>query len=225
MKIRVILQARMNSVRLPGKSMLPISGYPLAILSGLRLSRDSKFHFLAALPATSDCDPLADAFNACKLDVFRGPQSNVLKRFTQASSDLDSSDIIVRATADNVIPDSDLVNLFVSTFISSDLNYLGPKNFFLPLPKGVGVEVFRVASLRTAFIENFHSLDKEHVTFSMARGVKQVNFKGLDTSNWLKKSYSIDTQAEYLVIKKLLEANSNSINATWKEILDECQKV
>lgn len=220
MMIRIILQARMNSVRLPRKSMLPIAGYPLAILSGLRLTRDSNFQFVAALPSSSDCNVLAASFKHYKLDTFRGPQLNVLKRFILASADLDSADVIVRATADNVIPDSSLVNMFVEFFLSEGLTYLGPKNFFLPLPQGVGVEVFTVESLRRSFTNNFHGLDKEHVTYSMASRINPVHLVEFKNNKNTQSSYSIDTLSEYLNIKQLLESKCNSIKATWKEILD-----
>ncbi|MDB4718690.1 hypothetical protein OAG11_07460, partial [Verrucomicrobia bacterium] len=35
-KIRIILQARLGSSRLPGKCLLSVGGYPLVVLSALR---------------------------------------------------------------------------------------------------------------------------------------------------------------------------------------------
>ena len=43
MKVVVIMQARTSSSRLPGKALLPVAGYPAAILAALRGVRSKSF--------------------------------------------------------------------------------------------------------------------------------------------------------------------------------------
>src|SRR5881275_109446 len=87
LKVRIIIQARLTSARLPGKALLPVAGYPSAILAALRGS--NKKHSI--ILATSD-DPSDDRLveEAChhKLHVFRGPLHDVIARYFWAAADL-----------------------------------------------------------------------------------------------------------------------------------------
>ena len=102
-RVRVVLQARMSSSRLPGKAMMPIAGIPMVILAALRAGNQGHEVLVATSDATSD-DAIADACETRGVRVVRGPLDDVLGRFLIASEDLDDADIVVRLTADNVVP-------------------------------------------------------------------------------------------------------------------------
>ncbi len=58
--------------------------------------------------ATSDRpedDVIASTVEAAGIHVVRGPLDDPLRRFAIATADLDDDDVVVRLTADNVVPD------------------------------------------------------------------------------------------------------------------------
>src|SRR5690349_24219800 len=103
-RVRVVMQARTSSSRLPGKAMLPIAGVPMVVLAARRAGNQGHQVVVATSDESSD-DDLADLCESDGLAVVRGPLDDVLGRFVIASEDLDDADVIVRLTADNVVPD------------------------------------------------------------------------------------------------------------------------
>ena len=153
----------MSSNRLPGKVLLPVGGWPLAILCALRLSRDLHEIVVATSEDPSD-DILAEKLNEAGISVFRGSLCNVLQRFVDASSDLRDDDVVVRATSDNPVPDAGFIQLMLSHYNQrSSCNYLGI-GAGAGLPYGLSAEVVRVDALRAAASAETSSFDREHVT-------------------------------------------------------------
>src|SRR5580704_8177435 len=113
MKATVILQARTTSTRLPGKSLLPIAGYPSAVLAVLRAAN----HGSRVLAATSDDasdDGLAQTFRDHNVEVFSGPLNDVLGRYYLATLELESDSVVIRLTGDNVLPEGAFVEELAS---------------------------------------------------------------------------------------------------------------
>ena len=98
--VRAIIQARMLSTRLPGKSLMYIDDYTLldhVINSTKKLSFVDEV--LVATTTNKEADKIEKVLG--KKDVMRGHPVNVLDRFIEASMDMDDGDIIIRITADN----------------------------------------------------------------------------------------------------------------------------
>src|SRR5439155_4995210 len=109
-------------------------------------------------------DAIAHALRRAGIDGFRGPHDDVLKRFVQATRELPPDAVIVRLTADNVLPDGAFVQALLDEFEQRGLAYLGTASPQDGLPYGMSAEVFRVASLRRADSEANTAFDREHVT-------------------------------------------------------------
>src|SRR5258706_7202277 len=112
---RIVIQARLSSTRLPGKSLLPIKGIPVAALCALRAANRGADVVVATSTDPSD-DALAGKLAEYSIKVARGPLNDVLDRFALATADLAASDLVVRLTADNVFPDWDFVEQLVPEF-------------------------------------------------------------------------------------------------------------
>ena len=67
----IFLQARMSSSRLPGKSLMTISGYPLVVLSALRASNTGLRVVVVTSTEASD-DVLFDLVLSYGIECFRG---------------------------------------------------------------------------------------------------------------------------------------------------------
>ena len=78
-KVRVILQSRTLSERLPAKVLLPLGGLPIAVLCARRLANTGLDVVLATSDTASD-DLLARTAAEAGIRVFRGSLDDVLGR-------------------------------------------------------------------------------------------------------------------------------------------------
>jgi len=81
-----IVQARMSSTRLPGKSMADVGGEPMLALLLRRLERSVETERIVVATSTDSVDdPIEDAARAVGCDVYRGSRDDVLARFVGAN--------------------------------------------------------------------------------------------------------------------------------------------
>jgi spore coat polysaccharide biosynthesis protein SpsF len=158
-----IVQARMSSTRLPGKSLAEVDGEPMLLLLLRRLRHARRIHGIVVATSTDAADdPIADVAMGAGVAVSRGPQRDVLQRYLLAIGDRD--DPIVRITADCPLIDPAIVDGTVERFLSvADCAYasnIKPRTF----PDGLDVEVFAAAALRAVGHEPLAIEDREHVT-------------------------------------------------------------
>ena len=121
MKSVVVLQARTNSSRLPGKVLLPINGYPVAVLAALRAANKGRQVILATSVEQSD-DGLVSIFEKFGLKYFRGSLDNVLDRFIGALTSWDDDTIVFRITGDNLFPDGAFIEEVENEFLEKKIN-------------------------------------------------------------------------------------------------------
>ncbi len=95
-------------------------------------------------------DALVEILGRHGIRVVRGPLEDVLARYALAAAGLSDEAIVVRLTADNVVPDGVLVEELVAAFAESGAEYLSEASPQSRLPYGLGGEVFSVATLRKA---------------------------------------------------------------------------
>ncbi|MDR1947170.1 MAG: glycosyl transferase family 2 [Desulfovibrio sp.] len=105
MSVTALIQARMGSSRLPCKMMLSLHALPV-IDWVVRRTAQSRLltRIIAAVPDAAPDDVLASHLRALGVEVFRGPEQDVLKRFTLAADALIGAEpdaLIVRVCADN----------------------------------------------------------------------------------------------------------------------------
>lgn len=95
-----LIQARMNSERLPGKVIMPLAGKPLVLHLVERLRSIKEIdHVVVATAEHPSNDPLVEICDDNKIDCFRGSLDDVLGRLTSAGQ-LYEADIVIRATCD-----------------------------------------------------------------------------------------------------------------------------
>jgi spore coat polysaccharide biosynthesis protein SpsF len=154
------LQARMGSSRLRGKVLMPIRGRSILEHAIRRLRAAPIIDAVAVLTTRLDQDD-AIVKEARRLGawIYRGPESDVLARYYEASVKF-RPDIIIRATADNPLIEIGSVCRIVSTLHSENLDFCMERD----LPYGAATEAFTAETL-----SKVHSLaqslsHREHVT-------------------------------------------------------------
>lgn len=101
MSVLGIIQARVNSVRLPGKVVKPLNGRPALyriMRRALRCGMLDKVYL--ATSVNSENDALADIAAECGCGVYRGDEDDVLSRFVSII-EKERPEIVVRINADN----------------------------------------------------------------------------------------------------------------------------
>jgi len=222
-RVRIVLQARTTSQRLPGKVLLPLGGIPLAILCAKRLGNAGCEVVLATSSDATD-DVLAWRAERVGVAVCRGSLDDVLSRFGTAINDLHDDSIVVRATADNPVPDGSFVNAMLEKFRSSDLDFLGTESPADGLPYGLSAEVFRAGLIRERLrVSRPSSAEREHVTVALRGASPRSGL--LQPEDLLQGDHShmrctIDTLDDYLQMSRVFDRCGDPIGTSWKQILE-----
>jgi spore coat polysaccharide biosynthesis protein SpsF (cytidylyltransferase family)/aryl-alcohol dehydrogenase-like predicted oxidoreductase len=216
-RVRVIVQARTTSRRLPGKVLLPLGGFPLAILCAKRLGRTGLDVVLATSTHESD-DELVRLAGQAGVTVCRGSLDDVLGRFVSCVSDFADDDIAVRATADNPLPDGPFIELLLKRFVQHDLDYLGTDSPSDGLPYGLSAEVLRVGVLRRRADAAATDVEREHVTTSMRRPSRRS--RSLRRDEIVRGDHSslrctIDTLDDYLRMTEVFRDCPDPLGTPW----------
>jgi len=159
-----IIQARMQSTRLPGKSLLDICGKPLLAHVIERVSSCKTLDETVVATTNADEDkPIRLLATKHGLRWYAGSEDDVLDRFYRTAVKF-SGGIVVRITADDPFKDPQVVDKVVRHHIEhSGLEYTS--NTIVPTyPEGLDVEVVAFKALERAWREATTVSDREHVT-------------------------------------------------------------
>ncbi len=204
-KTLVIIQARMSSKRLPGKALKLINKKPIILICVNRLKNRGHNLIVATSKNKSD-DKLVKVLKKNNIKYFRGSKNNVLSRFTTITKKFKPDDLIVRATADNILPDGNLIHLLIKELKKRNLNYLSINKKIHLLPKGFSLEIFKVKELTKINKLKLNKEHLEHVTLKMyEKKEKKIFIKKLfQKKNLSSKRATIDTKKDYQSMKNYL---------------------
>lgn len=213
MPLRAIVQARMGSTRLPGKSLKPLAGKPVLLRvierTALAIGQDN---IVVATTRLRIDDPLCDFAERQGAAIFRGDETDVLARFAAAARATDA-DPVVRITADDPLKDASEIRRAVATLRDGGFDYVS--NTIEPtLPLGLDVEVFTRAALERADAEATDAYEREHVTPFIWRRPDRFRLQNLTRAPDLSRyRWTLDTEADF----RFLEAFIRRIEADGRE--------
>lgn len=162
--MRVIVQARMGSTRLPGKILAQLAGKPLLwhVVRRLEMAGTWVGQPWEVLVATTDepADDLTCEWCECHIvPVLRGEADDVLARYLMASEDLADDDTILRATADNPLYCPRRTAGIVAAHRTAGVEYSCIRDLSYVVP-----EVMQVGALRRMAAKANLPDCREHVT-------------------------------------------------------------
>jgi spore coat polysaccharide biosynthesis protein SpsF (cytidylyltransferase family)/aryl-alcohol dehydrogenase-like predicted oxidoreductase len=218
MKTVAILQARTTSTRLPRKALLPVAGYPAAVLAALRAGNRGMSTIVATSDDSSD-DELCAVLRSHGVTAFRGPLEDVLRRYYLASSDLSEDSAIIRLTGDNVLPDGDFVQQLAIAFHASGLEYMTTDSERLPY--GLGAEAFTVKALRRAHDAAERQPDREHVGPWMMRNCPAGKYLPdvLGDADYSHLRCTIDDEEDYRRVLNLFGGVESPVAVGWLQLM------
>ncbi|MDW2402504.1 aldo/keto reductase [Vibrio sp. 1262-1] len=214
----VCIQARTNSSRLPGKVLLPIGGYPLAVLAAKRAKQNSDFDVRVLTSKEQTDDHLCRQLQEYEVPFFRGDLDDVLSRYVSALTDYLDETIIVRLTADNIFPDSGFISEVVDYFVNQGVDYVCANGENSGLPYGVSMEVTSLGKLREADKNATSSGDREHVTPYIRRNSGEYYYRAINSEEFFGLRCTIDSFDDYIRMTSLFSDISDPIHISTTEL-------
>jgi len=165
-KVSLIIQARIGSKRLPGKTLLPLAGKPLIYRIVERVKRCKQIdNLILAIPDT-DADAKITKINfSCNLKIFKGPENDLVSRYFFAAKKYNSK-TVVRLPGDNCMPEPSEIDRiilfykkFKNPFFASNLSNILNNQY----PDGIGAEVFGFNYLDDLVNMKLSKKKKEHI--------------------------------------------------------------
>lgn len=212
--INVIVLARTNSKRLPGKALLELPNNEPSIiylLKKLRLGLNGKkdiYRICLATTSQSCDDQLAELAECSGFNVYRGDESDVLQRVLSASSFLGETRFTVRITGDDILIDTYYLDELVKHTVCNDYDYCENK----ALPSGMEVEVFKNSCLEQIWRSVPNRDETEYLTFFIRDnrdlfhiGSYHDQFLTVNRTNLGKIRLTVDYPADFSRICKIFE--------------------
>jgi spore coat polysaccharide biosynthesis protein SpsF (cytidylyltransferase family) len=168
----IVLQARMGSTRLPGKSLAFIEGKTIVEHCVERLRSRSGLMVILATTTLAEDDALVDEASRLSVPVVRGSADDVLGRYARAATMFDLT-ALVRATADNPAVDMDAPRRTLDLLARTGVDHVVERG----LPVGAAVEAISCDALHRAHALASDAYDREHVTPLLLRDHR---FRALD---------------------------------------------
>ena len=221
MKIFVMIQARFNSKRLPGKVLLEAKGRPLLsyVVERIRECRTVEGFLVATSREPSD-EAIAKYCQRTGIPCFRGSLDDVAARFLEAARS-QGLGAFARICADSPWIDFRIVDEAVNRFRAGfyDLVSNVVKRTY---PKGESVEVIRVDALERASPSFESSEDREHVTpyFYRHPELFKIESLKLEGENLSSVNLCVDDRESYRSFVRVLERMERpSVEYPWREIV------
>lgn len=202
----IIVQARMTSVRLPGKVLAPILERPMLDfqLERLQAVRTPHVTVVATTVNVAD-DPVERVARARGCVVLRGSEDDVLDRYARAAALVDA-EVVVRVTADCPLIDPDVIAVVLARFAQGGCDYAS-NTLRRTYPRGLDVEALGRSVLDLADREASSPADREHVTRFVYRQPSRFRLCGVESSQDLATDrWTVDTLEDLDLVTRIIEA-------------------
>lgn len=208
--ITAIIQARMNSTRLPGKILKEVCGKPLLELLVERLGCCDKIdEIVVATTADKSNDRVEAAVKQMEASCFRGSEDDVLDRFYQAAK-RSNADHVIRITADCPLIDPNVVTKVIDVYLKSqgtEASYDYVSNTLNPtFPDGLDVEIFSFNMLERLHKVSDRAYQREHVCTYMVEHPDEFKIKNVSHDEDLSSlRWTVDNLEDFELIKEIFE--------------------
>lgn len=205
-----ILQARMNSTRLPNKVLKKVNDKELLAYECERILQSKKIDKLIIATSEEVNDDVIENFGQeYNIEVFRGSLDDVLSRYYTCAKEfkvnksIDDLNII-RVTGDCPVIDPQVIDEVCESFMEGRYDYAS--NTLTPTyPDGMDIEICTFDALEIAFNEATFKSDREHVTLYIKNNKKFKKFNHVAKNNFAHFRLTVDEQNDFDLIKNILE--------------------
>ena len=222
MKLITIVQARLNSKRLPNKIFKKFNNQSVIEILTKKLLKSKKIgKVVFAIPSNSSQKKLLNYLKKNNLNYFEGSEKNVLDRFYKTAKKY-SANRIVRITADCPLLDINLLEKILS-FSLKNSYYDYVSNTLNPTyPDGLDVEIFSMRALTKAWKKSKTSQEKEHVTKYLKERDEIKKFSYENSKDYSYLRWTLDTMEDFKVLNIIFKKFKKNKNIKWKSVLKFC---
>lgn len=205
LKIAAIIQARMNSTRLPGKVLRKVLGIPLLQFQIEKVRRSSRINEVIIATTTNEMDdPIIELCKELDVSYFRGSENDVLSRYYECALN-NEVDVIVRLTSDCPLIDHNIIDQVINTYLKNqDYDYVS-NTLQRTFPRGYDTGVLCFKTLKEIYELAKKDSEREHVTLYLHHNPQKYNLMNVK-SNIDYSSYrlTVDTREDFELISQVL---------------------
>lgn len=226
MKIIGVIQARMNSQRLPGKVMMSLLGRPVLwhIYNRLKYCKNLD-QIVISTGEYSNNKEIIDYATRTQIPFFEGSEKDLIDRLYKTALHFKAS-AIIRITADCPLIDPFVVDDLIKTHFDNQQYDIITNCKIRTFPHGLDVELYTIDSLKTMWTEIRQPEIREWFPFfieknpSLFKVYNVKNDKNLSHLRW-----TLDYPEDYRLITKIYDSLFKEGNIfTTKDILELYEK-
>tara|TARA_B110000091_G_C13817902_1_gene478897 strand:- start:3563 stop:4258 length:696 start_codon:yes stop_codon:yes gene_type:complete len=205
MKVVAVIQARMGSNRLRGKTLMKMSKFTLLDTVINSVKRNSFIDDIIIATSNNVEDDLIEKHcKVNKISFVRGDSEDVLSRFITVAKNLNSDDVIIRVTADNPFNNKFATEKLYQKHISERNDYT-----YVDGLSHIAYEFINAGTLSK--LDSFSDLeisDREHVTMYIRRKGELFKNGNIGSSSFnlnpvLDKLLTVDSKNDYLRFQEM----------------------
>jgi len=218
-----VIQARLGSIRLPGKMLLDLGGLPLLEWVTRRtLLATSLDSLVLATTELEEDDALASVANNLGVSVHRGSSDDVVSRILAAAK-LAQADAVVRICGDNPFVDPEEIGNLVRHFSSRRVKYAFNHMDMLGSghSDGFGAEIIELDRLDELYERAKNPIEREHMTMLALENLQREEIS-FPLSNPMEDDprlrFDVNSERELIYLRALV-ASGLSIFSSKQEVL------
>lgn len=235
MSLKIIIQARTGSTRLPNKMLMPFygeKGILEILINRLTSSLPQYMHDIVVATTESEGDDKIEALcNKLNVNCYRGSEEDVLSRFIEAAK-FYNADKIIRICADNVFLDMTQLEYLITGFLSNDCDYASfiakDGTPSIKTHYGFWTEGVRLEALKKVQAMTSEKLFHEHVTNYIYTNPENFRLAFTPISNTDKRiddlsniRLTIDTEKDFNISRQIYKyLSENNIPIDTSNIID-----
>ncbi|GEM_PF-302258 len=203
-KIVAVIQARMGSSRLPGKTLAEIRGKPLLEWIILRVKQAKTVdEIVLATSGLGRDDEVARLAHQLGCQIYRGEEKDVLNRVFEAALAA-NADVVVRVCADNPFLDEKTLDECATAVACQGFDY-ATNSYSGGAPPGTVSEAISFTALREAHLQAKAGGEREHVTPYVRTKPHVYKNASVPTPSWLARGVRlcIDTPQDLEFVRKI----------------------
>lgn len=205
-KIIVTIQARMGSVRLPKKVMLPILEKPILWHIYNRLKYCDNVDLICIATSTNPLDDEIEDFALKEhIPIFRGPEKILIERLLNAAKKF-GADAIVRITGDCPLVDPKIVDQLIHLYkIKPEVEFVS-NTLQRTFPDGLDAEVISTKLLEKLEAELTDEDEREYFVNHVIKNHSKYQCANYSQSKNLSHlRWTSDYKEDYEFVKKIYE--------------------
>jgi spore coat polysaccharide biosynthesis protein SpsF len=217
-KVVAILQARMGSLRLPGKVLENIAGQSMLhrVVSRLRVSELIDDLIVATTTLAKD-DSIVEECQHCGVPSYRGDETDVLDRYFRAAES-ERADVVVRITSDCPLIDPEVTDKTIRAFLREQPAYAS-NTLVRSYPRGLDTEVISRSALTRAWQDARQAYEREHVTPYIIEHPAQFQLLSVTADqDYSAHRWTVDTPEDLAFVRAIFARHEGGI-FSWRDVL------